>query len=302
MGKEKQVQFPFQIIAVDIMGPFPRSPKGFKHLLVVADWFSKYTVLCPMREATANCIVKFLEHQVFLVYGVPQFIICDNGQQFAGKTFKKLVDLYQVQKIWFSPRYAAQCNFVERNNKTIGQAIRSYLTEHKNWDSELSKIQFAINTSVHEVHNFSPSFLNFARHIPASGKFYGDILNTKNLELAPGNRDKYVESISGLKDVYVQVKTKLHNAYLRNSKSYNLRKRDIVFNVGDWVWRRNRVLSDASAKFSAKLAPKYILSKVRKRISRLVYLLENENGTIAGEYHIKDFKPHFGSNSDESFG
>lgn len=43
MAAEKSVEFPFQIIAVDIMGPFPRSPRGFNYLLVVGDWFSKYT-------------------------------------------------------------------------------------------------------------------------------------------------------------------------------------------------------------------------------------------------------------------
>lgn len=56
-------------------------------------------MLCRLREARANCVVKFLEHHVFSVYGVPQLIICDNGQQFAGKIFQKLIDSYQVQKI-----------------------------------------------------------------------------------------------------------------------------------------------------------------------------------------------------------
>lgn len=33
MGSEKKVNFPFQILAVDILGPLPRSSKGFSHLL-----------------------------------------------------------------------------------------------------------------------------------------------------------------------------------------------------------------------------------------------------------------------------
>lgn len=286
MGAEKPAKFLFQIIAVDIMEPLSRSPRGFSYLLVVADWFSKYTLLCPMRDATANNVVKFLENQMFLVYGVPQFIICDNGPQFAGKTFKKLAETYRVQKIWFSPRYAAQCNFVERNNKTVGQAIRSYLDEHKNWDKELSKIQFAINSAVHEVHGFPPTYLGFARHIPESGNFHG--------------RKDYVNEFTNLSEVFNVVKEKLHQAYLRNSKSYNLRKREFTFSEGDKIWKRNHVLSDAVNKFSAKLSPKYTLCTVKKRVSKLVYLLENEDGTSAGKYHIKDLKPHFGSNSDIS--
>lgn len=118
-------------------------------------------------------ILSFLENRVFLIYGVPQFIISDNGTQFAGKTFRKLAEAYKVQKIWYTPRYSAQCNFVERNNKTIGQAIRSYIVEHKDWDKELSKIQFAINTATHKVHNYFPPFVIFARHVPISGNYYG---------------------------------------------------------------------------------------------------------------------------------
>lgn len=302
MGAEKSVKYPFQVIAVDIMGPFPRSPRGFAYLLVVADFFTKYTLLCPMRSATAVNIVRFLENQVFLVHGVPQFIICDNGQQFAGKTFKKLVDTYEVQKIWFTPRYSAQCNFVERNNKTIGQAIRCYVDEHRNWDAELSKIQQAINTAFHEVHNYSPAFLNFGRHIPLSGKYYGKVTSTSEFELNPGDRKYFADSKSGISAIYDEVCERLHNAYLRNSKSYNLRRKDFQFQVGDKVWKKNKVLSEAVSKFSAKLAPKYVLTIIRKKISRLVYSLVNMDGTPAGEWHIKDLKPYFGSNSDVSVG
>lgn len=302
MGSEKRVNYPFQIIAVDIMGPFPRSSKGNCYLLVVGDWFTKYTLLHPMRQATAQNIVKFIENQVFLAFGVPQFIVCDNGTQFAGRIFKKLADTYQVQKIWFSARYAAQCNFVERNNQTVGTAIRSYVEEHKDWDQELHKIQHAINTAKHEVTGFTPSFLAFGRHVPLSGKYYGQVTSTADIELLPGDRNTYAEGLKALTQIFAEVRNKIHLAHQRNAAAYNLRKRDFSFEVGDKVWRRNKVLSDAAIKFAAKLAPKYVLCTVRKKVSRLIYSLENADGSLAGEWHIKDLKPYFGSNSDVSVG
>lgn len=90
---KKQVQSHFQIIVIDIMERFPRSTKGFKYLLLVADW-----LICPRWKATANSVVIFFEYQVFFVYEVLQFVVCDS----------------------------VQCNFVGRNNKNIGQAIRRY--------------------------------------------------------------------------------------------------------------------------------------------------------------------------------
>ena len=78
-----------------------------------------------------------------------------------------------------------------------------------------------------------------------------------------------------------------------------MRRRDLSFQVGDLVWRRNKVLSNAGINFSAKLAPRFILSSVRKKISNLVYVLVDENGTNAGRWHIKDLKPYQGHTIDD---
>ncbi|XP_030757810.1 uncharacterized protein LOC115883593 [Sitophilus oryzae] len=299
MGKEKQVNMPFQTIALDLMGPFPRSKKGHKWLLVVGDWFSKYVLLCPLRSSKSPYIVKYLENEVFLTYGVPQHIICDNGPQFVAKEFRDLAKKYQVQKIWYNAVYSPQCNFVERMNKTVGTAIRTYVKQHTDWDVQLSNIQFALNTSKHEVTGFSPSFLVFGRHIPISGKYYGQVKFSEDFEIMPGDRNSYASELKNLYSVFSEVRKKLHAAYERNSKSYNLRRRDLSFQVGDLVWRRNKVLSNAGINFSAKLAPRFILSSVRKKISNLVYVLVDENGTNAGRWHIKDLKPYQGHTIDD---
>lgn len=302
MGSEKEVRFPWQIIAADIMGPFPRSSRGNRYLLVVSDWLTKYTLLHPMKEATAHSVAKFVENDVFLVFGVPQFIIVDNGTQFAGSIFKSLAKTYEVQKIWYNARYSPQCNFVERCNRTIGQAIRSYVDKHKDWDKELKKIQHALNTAKHEVTSYTPSFLNFGRHVPLSGKFYGSVPSTVDLEITPGDRNHYASELNHLTDVFEDVRRRLHVSYKRNANTYNLRKKEISFNIGEKVWRRNKILSDASKNFTAKLAPKFVLCTIGRRISKLAYHLVNADGSDAGVWHVKDLKPYLGSNSDVSVG
>lgn len=79
IGQEKIIDVPFQIIALDLVGPFPVFKKGHKLLLVIGDWLSKYTFLFLLRNATAKSIECILEDKVFLVYGYPETIICDNG-------------------------------------------------------------------------------------------------------------------------------------------------------------------------------------------------------------------------------
>lgn len=299
MGKEKIVNYPFQILAIDLMGPFPRSKKGHKWLVVVGDWFTKYNILYPLRSAKAHFIEDFLENKVFLVYGVPELIICDNATNFSGHIFKNLCKKYEV-RVWYNAVYSPQCNFVERANKTIGTAIRSYIATHDTWDEELTKIQFALNTAKHEITGHTPSFLNFARHVPISGKYYGNEISLNDIEIMPGNRDQYAAEIKELSSIFGEIRKKLHDAYLKNARHYNLRKRDISFRIGDKVWRKNKVLSQAGNKFSAKLAPRFVMCTVKKKFSKLVYELTNSDGSNAGKWHIKDLKPYNVFESEES--
>jgi multidrug efflux pump subunit AcrB len=107
-------------------------------------------------------------------------------------------------------------NFVERSNRTVGTAIRSYVDTHDNWDAEIPKIQHAINTARHEITGVSPTFLNFARHVPLSGNYYGNVEpNGENIEIMPGDRDGYAAEITNLTAVFAAVRQKLHTAHMR---------------------------------------------------------------------------------------
>lgn len=302
MGQPKKVNFPWQYVSVDLLGPLPRSKNGYAYLLMVSDYFSKYCLFHPLKKATAPLIEKFLEEQVFLVYGAPQILACDNGVQFTGNIFKRLAAQYDV-KIFYNARYHPQVNAVERVNRVVEAAIRSYLkeTDHCCWDQEIHKIGFALRTAVHEATGFSPSMLNFGRYVPSRGSFYGKIDATKDLDLTNTNREEYFSEMDKLPDLYHDVRRRLAEAYSRNAKSYNLRKRPAEsYHVGDKVWRKNYVLSKGSENFAAKLAPKFVLCTVRKVISPLVYQLIGPDGKDVGKYHVKDLKPYHGSESDDA--
>lgn len=291
MGQFKRVSYPFQLISLDLLGPFPRSKKGNQHLLVVTDWFSKFVLVHPMSRATASAIIKFLENQVFLIFGVPQIVLCDNGVQFTSNEFRKLMSDYKVPKIWFNAKYHPQVNPTERVNRVLVTAISSYINGcHTNWDVNIHKIAQAIRSSKHEVTNYSPNFLTFGRYIPIDGSFYGSCLNDVDT-IQFDKQTRVDEDLQELPKLFQEVRTLLRKSYERSSRQYNLRKRDYSYSVGEWVWKRNKVLSDATKNFSSKLAPKFILCKIIKVISPLVYELQDETGKNYGRWHIKDLKP-----------
>jgi hypothetical protein len=295
MGKEKKVQFPWQMISVDLIGPLPTSTKGYSYLLVIVDWFTKYVVLFPLRKATSSKVTECIENGIFLVYGVPQFILVDNGKQFVGNEFVKTCENYKVQKIWFTAKYHPQSNPVERYNRTVGTAIRSYVKgAHKKWDAEVAKIGYAIRTAVNEVTGFSPAFLNFGRVVPCTGEFYGKVAENPET-LTTADREDHAKNLEHLKTILQDVTQHLHKAHERNERSYNLRKRDAEFFVGDKVWKRNKVLSSAAKDFAQKLAPRYVLCTITRKLSKLAYALEDENRADLGVWHMKDLKEFRGS-------
>lgn len=172
MGNPRQVTKPWEAISCDILGPFPPSYSRNQYMFVVSDYFSKYALLFPLRNATAKAVIKCLEKYVFLVHGVCKFLYVDNGPQFVSKDFRDLLSRYGVPHIFYNPRYHPQTNQTERVNRDIVRAVASFVrSDHRKWDQNIPEIQCALNTAVHEGTKFSP-YLVHGREIVLDGAVY----------------------------------------------------------------------------------------------------------------------------------
>ncbi|KAJ8979268.1 hypothetical protein NQ317_003819 [Molorchus minor] len=83
--------------------------------------------------------------------------------------------------------------------------------------------------------------------------------------------------------LYADVKSRLIKAAEKNRHYYNLRHRDIRYELGARVYRKNFVLSDAAKHFSSKLAPKFVGPYiVSKKLSTWTYELKDLDGGLGG--------------------
>lgn len=297
MGRRTRIERPWQVISIDIMGPLPRSSKGNVYLLVVADCFSKFPLLFPMRNANAKPIAKLIEDHVFLVFGVPQFILADNGVQFRSHVFSSLVEHYD-SRVLFNAHYHPQANPTERINRVLKTMMASYVqSKHTSWDVHLPEFACAIRTAKHSATGLSPYFVNFGREMVLSGKLYAS-LDEDNLDFAP--RPEPTQLNSTFREIYQEVGGRLDAAYEKSKRIYDLRRRPVSYQVGDLVFRRNFPLSDASRQFSAKLAPKFLGPfKVKKKLSTWTYELEDLSGRANGTWHVQDLKPGIDDSPDD---
>ena len=84
----------------------------------------------------------------------------------------------------------------------------------------------------------------------------------------------------------------LDEAFAKQSKYYNLRRRKLTFHKGEFVLSRSHVLSSKAKNISAKLCPKYVGPYLVSRIlSPTVYELCDLTHKFVGKYHIQDLKP-----------
>ena len=75
---------------LDILGPFPRAPGGYRYLYVAVDKFTKWAEVEAVRTIPAGFAVKFIRGIVSR-FGVTNRIITDNGSQFTVTSSKHIV-------------------------------------------------------------------------------------------------------------------------------------------------------------------------------------------------------------------
>ncbi|XP_058816579.1 uncharacterized protein LOC131679847 [Topomyia yanbarensis] len=287
MAEQKKIaQYPWQFLAMDYVGPLPDSGKGRSTcLLVVTDLFSKFVLVQPFRQATAETLVQFVENIIFLLFGVPEVILSDNGTQFTSAMFQSLLAKYNVTH-WRTPNYHPQVNDTERVNRVITTAIRASIRKnHKEWANNLQQIANAVRNSVHDATRYTPYFVLFGRNMVSDGREYRylrDSQTTNDGQLKNEEREKMLE----------EVRENLKAAYSKHSSYYNLRSNANcpTYSVGEKVLKKNMEQSDKGKGFSAKLAPKYVPAVVKRVVGTHCYDLEDLKGKRLGIFNCKFLK------------
>jgi hypothetical protein len=86
----------FYKVAMDTAGPLPETKAGNKYILVAIDHYSKWCEAKVVADHGAKTAAKFLEDDLICRYGVPNFILIDNGGEW-GAEFEVMCKDYAIQ-------------------------------------------------------------------------------------------------------------------------------------------------------------------------------------------------------------
>ena len=93
---------PFERIAMDIVGPLPRSRAGHRYVLVVCDYATRYPEAVPLKTIDAECIAEELV-KIFARMGIPKEILTDQGSNFTSQLLAEVYRLLHVDALRTSP-------------------------------------------------------------------------------------------------------------------------------------------------------------------------------------------------------
>ena len=230
---------PWEMVAVDLMGPLPKSYAGHEYVLVAVDHYTKWTEVFPLKAATGKVIACTIARQLFSRYGAPKVLLSDNGSQFTSKALQSICAHWGVQQLFITP-YHPQTNWVERVNRNLKSMMRAYVEDdHRTWDIHIAEFAFALNTAKHETTGVEPSMLMLKRQI-----------RTPLTNRLPPPLDTPLPT-----DVTVAADATRQQAQERRRKYYNQRRRPADISAGDHVMLQTHPQSDARKHFCAKLAP-----------------------------------------------
>jgi transposase InsO family protein len=136
--KHVDVSAPLDAIAIDIMAPLPVTENGNQYIMVVGDYFSKWTEAYPLPMHTALIVADKLVTEFICRYGAPLRIHTDQGRGFESHLFAELCNLLEITKSRTTPYRPQSDGMIELFNRTLQQMLAMFVNEnHNDWDHHL---------------------------------------------------------------------------------------------------------------------------------------------------------------------
>ncbi|CAM5072922.1 unnamed protein product [Natator depressus] len=137
-------EVPFQRVAVDILGPFPKkTPRGKQYILTCMDFATRWPEAVGLSNTRAKSACQALA-DIFARVGCPSHILTDAGTNFLAGTMENLWEAHGVNQLVATPYHHQTNSMVEKFNGTLGAMIRKFVNEHSSdWALVLQQLLFA---------------------------------------------------------------------------------------------------------------------------------------------------------------
>jgi hypothetical protein len=274
---------PWHRVAIDFVGPLPETEDGNRQLLVATDYLTRFTVLIPLPNRSAQNVARALRRHVFTPFGYPKEMLSDNASEFTGSVITSMCEVFNIKKVECSPYHPRGNSLVERVNQRVIRALRVYLNDGSmsEWDQLLPEISVMINNSYNTNIGDCPQYVLFG--YDANVPIFDNPFDTPEVNYRTD--DYYAQVAPRLQYIRgVLAETLAGNTEARVARQNveeNTKPRSLE--LGQRVFARHVVKVGEFKKFSPRFEGPF---SVKNKLRHSLYLLEHGGTKHQRRVHI----------------
>jgi transposase InsO family protein len=224
---------PFESVAIDIDGPFPKSNKGNRYLLFAMDYFTKWPEVYAIPNQEASTVADTLVTNFFCRFGVPMVLHSDQRRNFESRIMQEVLERLGVNKTRTTPLHPQSDGMVERYMKTIEEHLRKVVSTHqRDWDERLPIFLLAYQASTHETTGMTPAKMVFRREL----RLPCDPMFGAPPDKGQSSTDYTADLVERLHGIHHFARQDLKVASDQMKACYDQLANSAGFQVGDSVW------------------------------------------------------------------
>jgi hypothetical protein len=221
-------EWKWEEIAMNFIVGLPRTQSGYDSIWIIVDRLTKVAHFIPIKTTYSGPqLAELYMSWIVCLHGVPKKIMSDRGTQFTLRFWERLHEALDTQ-LRFSFAYHPQTDGqTERVNQILEDMLRACALQYgRSWDKSLSYAEFSYNNSYQESLKMAPF-----------ETLYGQRCCTPLFWNETG--EWRVFRLDILEETEKQVRMareNLHVAQLRQKSYADHRRRELSFEVGDFVY------------------------------------------------------------------
>ncbi|MCH79343.1 hypothetical protein A2U01_0000091, partial [Trifolium medium] len=277
-------------LSIDFITGLPKS-KGFDAILVVVDRLSKYSHFILLKHPySAKSIAELFVKEIVRLHGIPSSIVSDRDPIFMSHFWGELFKLQGTTLKMSSAYHPETDGQTEVINRCLESYLRCFASEQpKTWSYWIPWAEFWYNSTYHISIGKSPFEVVYGRQPPTILKFLSNETKVAAVALELSERD----------EALAQLKLHLLKAQQQMKKYADNKRRDLKFEVGEWVFlklrphRQHSVVKRINQKLAARF---YGPFKILAKMGAVAYKLElPSDSRIHPVFHVSLLKKAVGN-------
>jgi transposase InsO family protein len=221
-------EWKWEEIAMDFIMGLQRTQSGYDSIWVIMDQLTKVAHFIPIKTTYSGPqLTELYMSRIVCLHGVPKKIVLDRATQFTSKFSERLHETLDTL-LRFSSAYHPQTDGqTERVNQILEDLLRACALQYgRNWDKSLPYAEFSYNNSYQESLKMAPFEM-----------LYGRRCRTPLFWNETGERKVFGPDILQEAEKQVRmVRENLQVAQSRQKSNADHRRRELIFEVGDFVY------------------------------------------------------------------